>query len=120
MTDLATGTEPFALSSPVLAGLVRIVTNPRVFEPASTVAEALDFIAELSQRPNARLVCRGARHWSIFEDLCRATGASGKLAADGYHAALAIEAGCTVVTTDSDFARFPLVRWCHPFAADGV
>jgi len=36
---------------------------------------------------------------------------------DAYIAALAIEHVCELVTTDSDFARFPGLRWCHPLAA---
>ncbi|MBI4860481.1 MAG: PIN domain-containing protein [Candidatus Riflebacteria bacterium] len=38
----------------------------------------------------------------------------GKLSADAQHAAVAIEHGCTFVTTDSDFDRFPGPRWEHP------
>jgi uncharacterized protein len=51
---------------------------------------------------------------AILEDLCRHAGATGKLAADAQHAAVAIEHGCTFVTTDADFDRFPDLRWRHP------
>ncbi|MGB0679079.1 MAG: PIN domain-containing protein [Polyangiales bacterium] len=40
--------------------------------------------------------------------------ARGKLIADAYHAALAIEHGCEWATVDGDFARFPHLRWTHP------
>ena len=114
VTELATGPEPFALSVLTLPALVRIVTNPRIFRPASTLDEALDFMSELTRRPNARIVAPGSRHLKIFEDLCRQSKARGKLAADAQHAAIAIEHGCTFVTTDSDFDRFPGLRWRHP------
>lgn len=114
VTDLATGPEPFALSVLALAGLVRIVTNPRVFRRPSTLDEAFDFLGELGARHNARVVAPGSRHMEIVEDLCRRSKASGKLVADAQHAAVAIEHGCTLVTTDSDFDRFPGLRWCHP------
>ena len=39
------------------------------------------------------------------------------LVADAYLAALAIEHGCELITTDSDFSRFAGLRWRHPFAA---
>ncbi len=42
--------------------------------------------------------------------------ATGKLLADAQHAAVAIEHGCTLVTCDSDFSRFPRLRWHHPLA----
>jgi toxin-antitoxin system PIN domain toxin len=114
LTGLATGFEPFALSSLSLAGLVRIVTNPRVFRKPSTHDEVFAFIGELVARPNARVIHPGPQHLEIFEDLCRRSQATAKLAADAQHAAVAIEHGCTMVTTASDFDRFPGLRWRHP------
>lgn len=114
LTDLATGPEPFALSVLALSGLVRIVTNPRVFHRPSTLAEVFDFVTQLVRRPTARVVAPGPEHFSIFEQLCRRARAAGKLVADAQHAAVAIEHGCTLVTTDSDFDRFPELRWRHP------
>ncbi len=114
LTDLASGEEPFALSVLALGGVVRIVTNSRIFARPSTVAEVFDFIEELITRPQARIVGPGPKHMRIFESLCRQSGATGKLVADAQHAAVAIEHGCTMVTTDADFSRFPQVRWQHP------
>ena len=117
ITNLATGVEPFALSLLALDGFVRVVTNPRIFRRASTLDEALAFTDELVRRPQARLVGPGPGHWQLVTELCRAVGATGKLVADAQHAAVAIEHGCTWVTTDSDFARFSTLRWRHPLAA---
>jgi predicted nucleic acid-binding protein len=57
----------------------------------------------------------GERHWEIFIDLCSRVHARGNLVADAYLAALAIESGSEWVTTDRDYARFPGLRWRHPF-----
>lgn len=114
ISGLATGVEPFALSVLTLAGLVRIVTNPRIFRRPSSLEEVFAFVGELTERPNARLVAPGPGHLEIFEDLCRRSNATAKLSADAQHAAVAIEHGCTFVTTDSDFDRFPGLRWRHP------
>jgi toxin-antitoxin system PIN domain toxin len=114
LTGLATGFEPFALSSLALSGVVRIVTNPRIFQRPSTLEEVFAFIGELTSRSNSRVVHPGPLHMEIFEDLCRRSGATAKLAADAQHAAVAIEHGCTMITTDSDFDRFPGLRWRHP------
>ncbi|MGH9897050.1 MAG: PIN domain-containing protein [bacterium] len=54
------------------------------------------------------------RHWDIFVGLC--TSIQGPLVTDAYLAALAIEHGCELVTTDSDFARFRGLRWRHRLA----
>ena len=61
ITELATGPEPFALSVLALVGLVRIVTNPRIFKRPSTLEEAIGFASELVRRPTARLVGPGPK-----------------------------------------------------------
>ena len=114
LSGLATGPEPFALSVLVLSGFVRITTNDRIFRPPSTIDEAFGFVSELVERPTARIVGPGPDHLVIFEKLCRVAGVTGKLVADAQHAAVAIEHGCTLVSTDSDFDRFPGLRWRHP------
>lgn len=114
LTDLATRKEPFALSVLALSAVVRITTNPRIFRRPSTLDEVFAFVQELRTRPTARVVSPGPEHIELFEGLCRRAGASGKLVADAQHAAVAIEHGCTLVTTDSDFDRFPGLRWRHP------
>lgn len=116
LTELATGVEPFGMSEIVLSGFVRIVTNGRIFPEPTPVETALDFAARLLERPTCVPVRPGAGHWAIFDGLCRATGARGKLVADAFHAALALEHGCEWITTDGDFARFPELRWRHPLA----
>ena len=108
---------PFGLSDIVLSGFVRIATHPRIFSPPASVAEALDFTAALLEQPNAVMVAAGQRHWSIFDRLCRESGARGNLVADAYLAALAIESGSEWITTDRDFSRFPGLRWRHPLKA---
>lgn len=94
--------------------MVRIVTNPRVFRRPSTLDEVFAFVGELTVRPTARVVHPGPDHLEIFENLCRRSSAAGKLVADAQHAAVAVEHGCTLVTTDADFDRFPGLRWRHP------
>src|SRR6185369_1868816 len=112
LLQLATGHEPFALSESVLQGFVRVVTNPRIFSPASTGEESCRFLDALVERPECILIRTGLQHWTIFRQLCRNVNVKGKLVADAAHAALAIESGCEWVTTDTDFARFaPPLRW---------
>jgi toxin-antitoxin system PIN domain toxin len=116
LRDLASGPEPFALSALGASGFVRIVTNPKIWSEPTTLADALEFIDRLRSRSNARVLTHGAASWDIFAKLCKAARARGKLVADAYHAALAIEHGCELVTADSDFARFAGLRHRHPLA----
>lgn len=114
LTDLATSPRAFAMSEMVVAGFLRVVTNPRVFSSPSSIDEALGFVDELIERPTCRLLRPGPRHLAIFTGLCREHGATGGLVADAYHAALAIEHGCTWVSYDTDFARFKALDWRTP------
>lgn len=110
----AQGAAPFAVSELVLAGFIRVVTNRRIFREPSSLSIALEFVDALLARPVCRRVRPGPRHLSIFADLCRSTDATAGLVADAYHAALAIEHGCTWVTNDTDFALFEGLSWARP------
>ncbi len=106
----------FGLCEWVLAGFLRVVTHPRVFDPPSPMKAALAFADELRERPSCVLLAPGPRHWEIFSTLCRRAGVKGNLVPDAYLAALAIETGSELITTDRDFSRFPGLRWRHPLA----
>jgi uncharacterized protein len=112
---LTSAEEPFGVAEIVLAGVVRIVTNGRIFDPPTPMNTALTFCQRLIDWPRAVMVAPSRRHWDIFVALC--AHVEGPRVSDAYLAALAIEHGCELVTTDSDFARFPGLRWRHPLAA---
>ena len=114
---LTASEEPFALADSVLASFLRIVTNPRIFDPPTPMDTALAFCQRLVDWPRASLLTPSRRHWDVFVNLC--SGIKGPLVADAYVAALAIDHGCELITTDSDFARFRGLRWRHPLAVPG-
>ncbi|MCC5835707.1 MAG: type II toxin-antitoxin system VapC family toxin [Opitutales bacterium] len=114
LRDLANGDAAFGVSDAVLSGFVRIVTNPRIFREPTPLSLALAFSENLRSRPQAVHLVPGPRNWLIFCRLCEALPATGKLVADAWHAALAIEHGCEWISTDSDFSRFPGLKWRHP------
>jgi uncharacterized protein len=115
---LAEGPAPFALSELAASAFVRIVTNPKIWASPTTESDALSFIHQLRMRSNVRLLTHGPTSWEIFANLCIASQARGKLVADAYHAALAIEHGCEWMTADADFKRFPGLKWGHPLAPE--
>lgn len=112
--SLVASDEAYAVSDHVLAGFLRVVTHPKVFRPPTPLASALAFAHAFREQANAVLLAPGARHWGIFTKLCREAAARGNLVPDAWLAALAIESGSELVTTDRDFARFPALRWRHP------
>jgi uncharacterized protein len=109
---LTAADEPFALAEVVLAGFLRIVTNVKVFDPPTPMVTAIAFCQRLVEWPRAVLIAPSRQHWDIFVGLCAKI--EGPLVTDAYLAALAIEHGCELVTTDSDFARFEGLRCRHP------
>ncbi|MBI4815084.1 MAG: type II toxin-antitoxin system VapC family toxin [Deltaproteobacteria bacterium] len=113
---LATGVEPFGLSELGASAFIRITTNSKIWKEPTSLEQAFEFIECLRSRSNARLLTHGAESWDIFRQLCSDSKARGKLVADAYHAALAIEYGCEFATADGDFARFAGLRWRHPLA----
>lgn len=116
LVRLCESPEPFGVSELVLSGFLRVVTHRGAFKTPTPLATAMEFVDELVGHPNARLLRPGLEHFTLFEQLLRASGATGKLVADAYHAALALEHGCEWVTADGDFQRFPGLRVRHPLA----
>lgn len=99
--------RPFAYSPLVLSGFLRVVTHPGVFREPTDEEMALAFTESITSHSAAREVRPGEAHWRIFSHLYRAVRPKGNLVPDVYFAAMAVESGCTWVTTDRDYARFP-------------
>ncbi len=108
--------RPFAMADVVVAGFLRIVTNPRVYARPSPLKSALDFVEGLVGRSTCVPVSAGPRHWSILRRLLIEGDARGNLVPDAHLAAIALEHGATVATRDRGFARFPGVDWLDPLA----
>jgi len=108
------GEEVMGLCAPVLMGLVRVLTHPRVFDPPDTLEEAFAFVDALTGHPNAVVLNPGRDHLRLFREMCVSAEARGDLVADAYLAALAAETAATVVSAGGHFARFPDVDWRRP------
>lgn len=111
------GDSQFGLSTLVLSAVVRITTNPRIYRDPNATDEALAYCDALLAQPHATCVEPGDRHWSIFKRLCIETETRGQHITDAWFAALAIEHGCTFITFDRDFSRFPGLDWRQPETA---
>lgn len=110
------GNEVVGVPELVGSGFLRIVTNLRVYEEPSSPEDALDFLDALYAAPAALRIRPGERHWTIFTDLVRTSGARANLVPDAHLAALALENGATWATRDRGFARFPGLRLLDPTA----
>lgn len=108
------GVEPVALCWPVLSAFVRIATNPRLQRHPLSTTEAAGKVDGWLAQPCVRLITPTATHWSVFRRLLIATKAQANLVSDAHIAALAIEHGATVYSSDEDFRLFPKVPWVNP------
>lgn len=84
MRRQAEGPEPIAISEIVLSGFLRVATHPRIFDPPSTLREAVAFAEAVRNLPGAIRAEPGPRHWEIFVRLCVAARARGGLISDAY------------------------------------
>jgi hypothetical protein len=97
-----------------LAAFLRISTHPRVADRPLSPDEAWSHLeawlaAEVSWIPEPT-----ERHAEVLGSLIRSHQLRGNLISDAQLAAMAIEHGLTVFSADSDFARFPEIRWENP------
>jgi uncharacterized protein len=110
------GPEPVGLPEQVLASMVRLVTNHRIYQDPSAPTAVLSFCDALLQAPASMRVRPGERHWGIFRALVSQHGLRGNDIPDAYLAALALEHRATWVTTDHGFARYQGLRLLDPLA----
>jgi toxin-antitoxin system PIN domain toxin len=93
---------------------LRISTNPRVFEQPLSAEEADVVVSSWLAQPGVGIVEPGERHWEILRALLRDGQSTGPLVMDAALAALALEHGATLYSTDRGFARFPGLAWIDP------
>lgn len=111
------GSELVRFAWLTLLAFLRISTNRRVFERPLSVSEAAAQVSSWLAQPGAGVLEPGERHWGILRALMKDGQVAGPLVMDAVLAALAIEHGATLHTTDRDFARFPGLKWTNPLAA---
>jgi len=108
------GESPVCLCWEIITAFIRIGTNRQIFKKPLTVAQAITRIQSWFDQPCVRLIKPTDSHWPIFKTLLQEGQATANLVADAHLAALAIEHGCVLYTTDSDFSRFPKLKWKNP------
>lgn len=108
------GRETVALPWTVLLGFLRLSTRAVVFSAPLTPDEALDIVDGWLAQPPVTVVHPGRRHPSVLRELLQTVGTAGNLVTDAHLAALAVEHGAELCSTDADFSRFPGVRWVDP------
>ncbi len=112
-TTLGTGSR-VGLPWPTLLGFVRIATNPRVFDPPLDVAKAWSLVEGWLEAPGVWIPQPTERHRAVLGGLLRTTRVRAGAVSDAHLAALCIEHGLTLQTTDGAFAKYPGLSWANP------
>lgn len=117
LDETLSGSRTVAFAWHVLIGFVRLSTRAAVFERALTVNDAFDVVDGWLAQPCVTVVHPTDRHAQILRGLLIPVGAAGNLTSDAHLAALAVEHGAELCSTDADFGRFSGVRWIDPLRA---
>ena len=110
------GKETVGFSWNVLLAFLRLTTRPGLFRNALQPAAAFELMAAWLDQPAAVVVHPGPRHLAILRGLLEPLGAGGNLTSDAHLAAIAMEHGAELCSSDADFARFTGLRWRNPLA----
>jgi toxin-antitoxin system PIN domain toxin len=98
----------------VVLAFVRITTRAGILRTPLSIEHAVGFVDEWLAQPYVMLVSPGEAHWPVLRNLLIGGGASGNLTSDAHLAALAIENGCEIASTDNDFRRFTGIKLVNP------
>lgn len=115
LARVATGV--WAIPWPCIHEFFSIVTHPRIYDPPSTTAEAIDQIEAWLESPGLALLAEGESHWGELRGLLEQGRIAGPRVHDARVAALCLNHGVQELwTADRDFTRFPALRTRNPLA----
>jgi len=114
LEELLSGVEAVGLPWQSVSAFLRVITNRRLPGMRVSLEQAVQVVDEWLQQPNVQVLVPADQHWSVLRQMILEGRASGPLVSDAEIAAITIEQGAVLHTTDRDFARFPGLRWKNP------
>lgn len=107
LTELAEGNAPWAVPWPCIHEFFSIVTHPRIYDPPSPIARAVDQLDAWLESPTLVLLSESMAHWSILRSLVSSAQISGPMIHDARIAVICMQNGVTeLLSADRDFGRF--------------
>jgi uncharacterized protein len=116
LKEAFSGSELIGFPWQVVWAFLRLSTSSRVFTNPLSMETAVEVAQQWMDLKQARILAPGERHWSLLQQMLIEGRVRGPLTTDAELAALTIEHGGVLHTTDRDFARFPGLRWMNPLA----
>ena len=117
LQSIISGSELIGLPWQTIQAFLRITTNPRISGGQVSIERSIGAIQQWIDLPHVRVLSPGERHWDQLQRMLIDGQAPGPMASDAHLAALTLEYGGVLHTTDRGFARFPGLRWVNPLEA---
>lgn len=117
LDEQLSGSARVGLPWPSLLAFVRLATNPLVVKQPASMQAAWNQVRQWIGAGPAWIPMPTDRHAEIAGVFFREKWMTSRLVPDAHLAALAIEHGLTLCSTDGDFARFPALNWKNPLGA---
>jgi uncharacterized protein len=109
------GSSQWSIPWPCLQEFIGIVTRPRVFDPPSTLTEAVDQVDFWLACPSIVMLAEADDHWLHLKDILLASRTIGAKVHDARVAAICLQHGVRELwTADRDFSRFPQLKTVNP------
>lgn len=109
-------TQEVGLPWIVVLAFLRITTRTGIMRHPLSAGRAIAYVESWFQQPYVRPLSPSEDHWRILRNFLETTGTAGNLTSDAHVAALALEHGYAVYSTDNDFRRFPGITHVNPVA----
>lgn len=112
---LAEGRAAWAIPWPCLHEFLAVVTHPRIFNPPTPSAQAIEQIDAWLESPVVVLLSESGGHWAQLRSLIEAGRITGPVVHDARIAAMCLEHGVReLLSADRDFSRFPALTLRNP------
>ena len=115
LEEALSGTTPIGLAWIVI--LAFLTSRSGILKKPLPPEHAMAFVDKWLAQPYVTYVSAvspGQGHWTILRKLLRDSGTAGNLVSDAHLAAVALELGASICSTDADFGRFPGVERVNP------
>jgi uncharacterized protein len=115
--NLAEGAAAWAIPWTCLHEFYAIVTHPRIYDPPTSPARALDQIDAWLESPTLVLLAEDEAYWPTLRDTLETSNVQGPRVHDARIASLCISHGVAELwSADRDFSRFTALRARNPLS----
>ena len=113
------GTDRVGFAWIVVLAFLRITTHRKIMVRPLSPEDAIAYVDSWLEQPFSELIGPRTHHWPLLRNLLHAAGTAGNLTSDAHLAALALENGAVVCSTDNDFRRYPGIEQINPLLSAG-